>query len=234
MTELEEFGEPADILVIFDIFGASTMIAAALINGSQRVVPIAGADEAIKLGQILGRESVILCGEKNNLPIPDFDMINSPVEFDRMAITGKTVIYLSEEISRVIGLKAASPRILLGNFNNIIALAENTKEFKLVHLLCAGRGETLSFEDAVCAGMLVDLLTRNPHDEKGINDTAVTSRYLYGRHANDILGLLKESARGRKLLKQNRQRDLEYMAQIGRSDIIPQLAEDRTHFVRLL
>jgi 2-phosphosulfolactate phosphatase len=230
LSELEELGEPAESLIIFDIFGASTMITASLTHGSLRIVPVSTVEEAIKLGKILGRDNVILCGEENGRRAAEFDMGNSPLEFDGMAVEGKVIIYLSEELSRIINSTVNTSKIMLGGFNNIKALSETVKETQPLHLLCAGKGENLSFEDAACAGMLVELLAKGNDEDKGLNDTAVTARYLYGRHAENIFGLLNESKRGQNLAKENRQRDLEYIATIDSTNVIAQLSVDRTHF----
>jgi 2-phosphosulfolactate phosphatase len=231
INELKDFTEPAESLVIFDIFGASTMITSALQNGALRAVPLSAPEEGIKLRQILGKENVLLCGEQDGKPNENFDLNNSPILLRAAKPKDKLFACLSPELADIIEISQQTPEILLGCFNNIKALALNVIGRNLLHVVCLGKGERLSFEDAVCAGMLIDLLWKGNPDEKGLNDNASTARFLYGRHLNDIFGLLKQSARGQNLVDKNRHKDLEHIAQVGATNTIPQLAPDRTHFV---
>jgi len=230
INELKDFPEPADSLIIFDIFGASTMITAALQGGALRAVPLTRPGEGAHLKEILGKDNVLLCGERDGKPVKDFDLTCSPVSLRAANLKDRLFGILSEELSETIELSGHTPTIFLGCFNNVKAIALNIIGRKAVHLACLGKGEKLSFEDTVCAGMLIELLWKENPDERGLNDNSVTARYLFGRHVNDIFGLLKESVRGQKLVAANRQSDLEYIAQIGVSNVIPLLAADRTHF----
>jgi 2-phosphosulfolactate phosphatase len=230
INELKDCAEVADSLIVFDIFGASTMITAALQYGALRAVPLGRLAEGIKLKEILGQENVILCGENSGKPIKEFDMGNSPTSLRAAGVQDKLFAYLSQELVETADMSGQTPNIWLGCFNNIRAITLNVIEQKIIHIVCLGKGEKLSFEDAVCAGMLIDLLWKTNPDEQGLSDNASTARFLFGRHVNDIFGLLKESARGQKLVAGNRQKDLEYIAQIGLTNVIPQLASDRTHF----
>jgi 2-phosphosulfolactate phosphatase len=172
INELQEFSEPAESLVIFDLFGASTMITAALQNGALRAIPIGSSEEGIKLRDILGKDNVLLCGEKDNVPPRGFDFGNSPASLRAAGVKDKLFAYLSDELAEAGDLSGQTPNIMLGCFNNIKAVALNLIDQKLINLVCLGKGEKLSFEDAVCAGMLIDLLWKGNPDEKGLNDNA--------------------------------------------------------------
>lgn len=230
INELKDFSEPAESLIVFDVFGASTMITSALQNGALRAVPISAPEEGIKLRQILGKENVLICGEQDGKTAEEFDLNNSPTQLRIAKPQDQLFAYLSPDLVEAIDISQQTPKIFLGCFNNIKAVALNVIGQNLLHLVCLGKGEKLSFEDAVCAGILVDLLWKGNPDESGLNDNASTARFLYGRHINDIFGLLKQSARGQKLIESNQHKDLEFIAQIGTSNVIPQLAPDRTHF----
>ncbi|NLI17069.1 MAG: hypothetical protein GX409_12370 [candidate division Zixibacteria bacterium] len=230
INELKDFSEPAESLVIFDIFGASTMITSALQNGALRAVPIGNPEEGIKLRQILGKDNVILCGKYHGAPLKEFDLNSSPALLGVSKPKDRLFAFLSPELTEAIEVSSQTPDIFLACFNNINAVAMNILGRDLINIVCLGKGETMSLEDAVCAGMLIDLLLKDIPHERGLNDNSVTSRYLYNRHENDIFGFLKESNRGQELIAVNRRADLEYIALINSSNVIPQLAPDRTHF----
>jgi phosphosulfolactate phosphohydrolase-like enzyme len=60
--ELNELAESAEVMVVFDVMGGSSTVTAALNGGVSRVVPVSKEEEAIRLGQILGRDYVMLSG----------------------------------------------------------------------------------------------------------------------------------------------------------------------------
>src|SRR5689334_14835465 len=78
------------VVAVIDVLRASTTIATALGNGAKAVVPMAEADEAITRAKQFTRGDVKLAGERKMLPIPGFDLGNSPRDMTREAVEGKT------------------------------------------------------------------------------------------------------------------------------------------------
>jgi 2-phosphosulfolactate phosphatase len=228
-VELTELAESAEVMIVFDVLGGSTTVTAALNGGISRVVPVSRVEEAIRLGQILGRDYALLSGEKNGLKIQGFDITCSPLEFGNGIAKGKTLVFLSDSFSEAVQKSNHSKRILLGCFNNIEAIVESIGRPDKVHLLCVGKSGKFSFEDAVCAGMFIETVLRRYGGEDGLNDASVTSRYLYGRHTHDIFQLLRDSGRGQYLAKNGRERDLKFIARTNISKMVPALSEDKTH-----
>ena len=71
----------------------STTIAVALANGARAVIPFESSEEVdhAREGSSSARD-VLLAGERKMLAIPGFDLGNSPREFTREAVEGKTVL----------------------------------------------------------------------------------------------------------------------------------------------
>jgi 2-phosphosulfolactate phosphatase len=65
-------------VVVLDVLRATTTIVEALAAGARTLYPVASIEEAIRLANTLGREEVLLCGERKALPIEGFDLGNSP------------------------------------------------------------------------------------------------------------------------------------------------------------
>ncbi|MEO8578420.1 MAG: 2-phosphosulfolactate phosphatase, partial [Gemmatimonadales bacterium] len=80
------------VVAVIDVLRASTCIAAALANGARSVVPAEDVDEAITRSKQFEHTKVRLAGERKMQPIPGFDMGNSPREFTKDAVEGKTVL----------------------------------------------------------------------------------------------------------------------------------------------
>jgi 2-phosphosulfolactate phosphatase len=87
---------PADlqgrVVLVIDVLRASTTVAVALANGARAVIPFESSDEVIARAKQFEREDVLLAGERRMKAIPGFDLGNSPREYTREAVEGKTVL----------------------------------------------------------------------------------------------------------------------------------------------
>ena len=84
------------VCVVIDILRATTNIAMILENGCSAIYPCASPEMALELARKLrqrhGAEKIILGGEQDGNPIEGFDGGNSPLEYTRRRISGKTLI----------------------------------------------------------------------------------------------------------------------------------------------
>src|SRR5690606_24311561 len=80
------------VAVVVDVLRATSSIVEALANGARSVLPVASIEAAVRLAQNVGRDQVLLCGERRGLPIEGFDLGNSPREFTPERVAGKTLI----------------------------------------------------------------------------------------------------------------------------------------------
>lgn len=220
-----------DAVIIFDVLRGATTISSAFKAGASRIVPVADLGEAKKLSDKIGRANVLLCGSANCEKIDGFDLSGSPLEIKNDNVTGKAIIYLAVNISQAIRASQKAGRILLGCFNNMQAVLESVGHPKTLHLVCAGKMGRFSFEDAVCAGMFVQLVVDSFSGEIGLNDASSTARFLYYRHHRDIEGMLRQSSQGHHLTRLGLDDDLEFAAQISNINIVPELSLDKSHLI---
>src|SRR5919112_5234633 len=78
------------IIVIIDVFRATTTIATALYNGAARVIPVAEVEECKRLGNLI--IGSITAGEREGKVIEGLQYGNSPTEYPREFIQDKTVV----------------------------------------------------------------------------------------------------------------------------------------------
>src|SRR3954468_15627041 len=71
------------VVAVIDVLRASTSIATALSNGARAVIPLESSDEVVTRAKAFERRDVRLAGERKMLPIPGFELGNSPSEFTR-------------------------------------------------------------------------------------------------------------------------------------------------------
>ena len=231
-AELHGVELPARVVVI-DVLRATSTIVEALSNGARAILPVATADDAARIAQNIGRDSVLLCGERKGLPIEGFDLGNAPPEFTRDRVEEKSLVMTTTNGTRAFlavaerlggGPDAAQAVVLAASFLNlgavIAALAEGDADAAVV---CAGREGRFALEDAVCAGSIVRGLEAADVTVE-LNDGATAARQLAGS-GRSIERVLKESVAGLRLAEIDRTEDLSFCAQVDRTTILPRLRD---------
>jgi 2-phosphosulfolactate phosphatase len=153
-TPAEAASSPVGVVV--DVLRASSTIAQALSSGWPRVLCAPGIDEARAVRDQLGEG--LLGGERNAQRIEGFDVGASPREF----LEGGDVplIFSTTNGTRAILTAAAScDRVVLGSLLNLDAVTAYARESgEDVVIVCAGFQGAFAFDDAYCAGRIVQLL----------------------------------------------------------------------------
>ncbi len=230
IEDMTTAGGKADVVVIIDVFGISAIVIAAFEQGIKRIVPATTADEAFRLRDFLGAENVLLCGEKDGRIIGGFDLGFTPTEIGQVQSSGKDLVLLSEELAGLVAIRNIAPRIYIGGFNNIGALADKLAASRRIIIFCAGRPGKFSIEDSICAGGLIERLLQIDDDERGLNDAAVTARYLYQKHEGRIYKMLCETEKGLLLSKRTGEGVLTYLSRIDTNAIVPACKADSQFF----
>ena len=217
------------VVVVIDVLRASTSIATALANGARAVIPIESTDEVVMRAKAFERSEVKLAGERQMRPIPGFDLGNSPREFTREAVEGKTVLLSTTNGTAAIAALQGPRDVVIGSYVNFsavltmlrVALRGGTD----VTILCAGRDKQFSLEDAACAGRYVHHAMRRRTDIT-VNDAAFAAMLLDRRYSDNLLRLFSASAHGRALSEAGYGDDLADCAAIDAYPILP-IYQDR-------
>jgi len=146
--------------VVVDVLRATTVMVHALAAGCEAVMPCSEIDEAKTIASKLPAGTTLLCGERHGLPIPGFDLGNSPAEFTPGACRGKTLVMTTTNGTRAILASLEAKRVYIASFVNLTAtVAEISVEFRRtdcapLHIVCAGTEGFISWEDSALAGAL--------------------------------------------------------------------------------
>jgi 2-phosphosulfolactate phosphatase len=221
-------------VVMIDVLRASTTIIHALSAGADCVIPCAEVDDARQTASRFDAEKVILGGERGGLPIPGFHLGNSPLEYTRAAVAGKTVVFTTTNGTLALLQCTAAQRVWIGTFVNQSSVVRRLTAQRPIHLLCAGTRGRVTREDVLCAGALSELLLHSIVDESAINDqvrialdcwrTAVPHGARPPKALAGELSLaLHETQGGRNLMGIGLEHDIDTAAEVDRFDIVPQL-----------
>ena len=217
-------GDIADrTVVIIDVLRASTTIVEALAAGARVLYPVAGIDEALRLANTLGREDVLLCGERKALPIEGFDLGNSPGQFNRRKVSGKTLVMTTTNGTATMMAATGAARILIGAWLNLTAVVgELARASGDPVLICSGREGKFGLEDAVFAGRVAAGVMAARAGEWELNDGAHAALALAEKW-KDLNKLFRQVAAGRQIVEAGLEDDLAFCARVDRHKVVPVL-----------
>jgi len=225
-------------VVVIDVLRATTTIIHALAAGATEVVPCLEVDEArlIAAGQFPG--SAVLGGERGGLPIPGFDLGNSPRDYTPARVGGKSVVFTTTNGTRALLRCKEARRVLIGAFVNLSAICRELTDTPSVALLCAGTDGQVTREDVLFSGAVVTELSspslRDGEFRHGVagyilNDQAEIAADAWRSCVRDLSGAnplgqaLRASRGGRNLIETGQENDIDLAAQIDKFDLVPEL-----------
>ncbi|MDQ6830244.1 MAG: 2-phosphosulfolactate phosphatase [Gemmatimonadota bacterium] len=212
------------VVAVIDVLRLSTTVATALHNGAKAIVPLAEAEEVIMRAKQFTRSDVRLAGERKMLPVPGFDLGNSPGEMTREAVDGMTVLLTTTNGTRALLAVQGARDVVVGayvNFSAVCALLRTALRGGTdVTLLCAGSDKQFSLEDAACAGRMARYASKRMTGVQ-LNDGALASGLIDKRYGASIDRLFKDAEHGRLLVDAGFGDDLAACAAIDSCPVIP-------------
>ena len=197
--------------VVFDVLRATSSIATALANGAAGVVPVSEIAEALVWRR--RQQGILLAGERGGVRIggglaggAGFDLGNSPREFTREVVLGKTIVTTTTNGTRALRSCAGAKVVLACSFLNLSATAGFLRQLAPEHLLlvCSGTGEDEALEDTLCAGALA---AEFASDLGGFSPASRRALELWREHEKNLAGAMRLSANAQRLLGMAELRD---------------------------
>lgn len=226
-SELPENALAGRAAAVIDILRASTSIVAALDAGARDVVPTASVEEATKLAETLGREHIVLCGERDGMKINGFDLGNSPSEFTPEAVKGKTLVMATTNGTLMLNRVKPSAFVCVACANNARAAAQVlVAGGQDIIIACSGKLGRFSLEDAAGAGLIVSHIAELA-PETALSDGAAMALTLYQKYKKNLVRALKAGEHGKYLKSLGFKADLEYAARESVTDTVPVLRDGR-------
>jgi len=143
------------VIVIIDVLRATSTIATALENGAKSIIPVDSVAECIRIGKQINS---ITAGERDGKIAEGLEYGNSPFEYPRDFVEGKTLVLTTTNGTRLLhmALDKGAKDIITGAFANIDAVCNYLIEQKKpVILACAAWKDRVNIEDSLFAGMVI-------------------------------------------------------------------------------
>ena len=108
------------IVVIIDVFRATSTIAAAVHNGAAEIIPVDSVAKCIELGAQIPNS--LTAGERDGKVAEGLQHGNSPLEYPRAFIENKTLVLTTTNGTRLLHMCSDANEIITGSFLNLGAV----------------------------------------------------------------------------------------------------------------
>ncbi len=207
------------VVVVTDVFRATTSICAALDYGVKAIIPV----KRIRHARFLGRLGYIVAAERGGSKVKFAHLDNSATSFFHKIFIGKEIVYSTTNGTKAIKMASSASEIAIGSFVNLNALADwLNRQDKNVIVLCAGWKNRVNMEDSLFAGALSEILM----DQYGFTtdcDSAIMALDQWDMAKDDLLGYIDKSAHRNRLRNLVSDRLLKYTFALNSSKVVPVL-----------
>ena len=208
------------IVVIIDVLRATSTIATALYNGAKSIIPVDSVTRCMEIGrQIEG----ITAGERDGQIAEGLEYGNSPFEYPREFIEGKTLVLTTTNGTRLlhIALEKGAKEIITGSFPNLSAVCDHLAEMKQnVILGCAAWKDRVNIEDMLFAGAVISTIGQ----QFSINcDSSHIAETMYQNAKDDLFAFMKknEASHYHRLMNFGLEKDIRYCLTNDGASVLP-------------
>lgn len=206
------------IVVVTDIFRATSCMVTGFAYGVRSITPVATVDECRELQ----KRGYIAAAERNAEKVEGFDLDNSPFSYmDERIIGEKIAMTTTNGTLSITKAKKNAVKVLVGAFLNLQATLAYLKNQPYdVLVLCAGWKGRPNLEDTLYAGAVVNALK---DDYFVAEDGAMLAMRAYEHSKDNMLLYLSNSSHIRRLQKLGINKDIKYCLQKDLYDVVPVL-----------
>lgn len=216
--------------VVIDVLLATTTLVTAFDNGARRVFPTESLEEAGEVLDRLDASSVLRGGEQDAERIEGYELGPYPGEYPPETVADKDVIFVTTNGTRAIADAAPSEEVLIGCLRNAPAVAHclESSGVDSIYLICAGAGRRFTLEDFLGASTILSYM----HIEGWhLNDAARMALDFARDYQDREMEALRHSRAGRWFAENDRMEELEFVGDVGASDLVAQVVDGQLHRV---
>jgi len=206
------------VVVIIDVFRATSTIATALFNGAKCIIPVDSVEKCIAIG---AQTKGITAGERDGKVIEGLQYGNSPAEYPESFIKGKTLVLTTTNGTKLlhVALNAGAEKVITGSFPNLSAVCDYLiAEKKNVILGCSAWKDKFNLEDTLFAGAVVNKVKEHFTIHC---DSSLMAEEMYKLHQHDMFSFIRGLTHWHRLEKFGLEKDLEYCVTQDVANILP-------------
>jgi 2-phosphosulfolactate phosphatase len=218
LFEVEDY-----IVVIIDIFRATSSICYGIENGAEAIIPVSEVEECIAYQE--KHPDYLLAAERDGKVVTGFDFGNSPFSYTKEKVAGKTVVLTTTNGTHALHLSRNAKKVVIGSFLNLTSVCDwlKTQQDNIL-LVCAGWKNNFNLEDTLFAGAVVEQLKNSNFI---VDDAAIASNDLYQLAKGDLDAYLKKTSHSERLKKLGIEADIAFCLQVDIATAIPVLEGEK-------
>jgi 2-phosphosulfolactate phosphatase len=192
------------IVVVVDIFRATSTMVAALANGIEEIETFADLETCRTMKQ----KGYLIAGERNGQTVEGFDLGNSPVALLDNSFSGQKLAMTTTNGTLAISKSEGAAEILIGAFPNFSATVKYIQDQDrdvLIH--CAGWKGRFNLEDSLYAGALAKAL-ESTHESS--DDGAMAMKSLFEKEGHQLKKYLGQASHAKRLQNHGIEKDIDF------------------------
>ena len=192
------------LVVVVDIFRATSTMVAALAHGVTEILPFADLESC----RAMQAQGYLIAGERDGLTAPGFELGNSPVAFLEGNYVGKKLAMTTTNGTLALDKSKGATEILIGAFPNLQATASYIQSRNLDVLIhCAGWKGRFNLEDSLYAGALVQALSSSHANQE---DGAIAMSSLFAQASGNLADYLAQASHAKRLQNHGIEDDIDF------------------------
>lgn len=207
-------------MVIIDVLRATSTICTALYNGAKYIIPVDNVPRCIEWGKQI---ECVTAGERDGQIAEGLEHGNSPYEYSRDFIAGKTLVLTTTNGTRLLymAIEKGAAKIITGSFPNLSAVCDYlVAQQHNVILACAAWKDKINIEDTLFAGAVINRVK----DHFLLDcDASQIAASLYNEAKGDLLQFMqkKNASHYHRLSGYGLNKDIEYCLTEDVANVLP-------------
>jgi 2-phosphosulfolactate phosphatase len=231
-SELDPGRAAGRACAVIDVLRAGTSVARAFAECASEVRLFREVEEA-RAARKEFRLPAVLAGERAGLKIPGFDAGNSPRDFSKSLVGGKTIFFTTTNGTAALADCAEAAFVAFGALVNATAIATAlAARGEGILVVCAGTEGNYAGEDVLCAGIIASrILSDVGPGHLSLGDGARIALAYAAEGASRPAEVLSGCAHGKVLASLGLRADLTACAAVDALDVVPVLKRDPLRLV---
>lgn len=203
------------IVVVIDIFRATSSICYGFENGALEIIPVASVEEC----KSYEGKGYLLAAERNGEVVEGFDFGNSPFSYTKEKVVGQKIVLTTTNGTHAIQQALSADQIIVGSFLNLEAVCDwISSQTADVLLLCSGWKNKFNLEDTLFAGAVVSNLKDKFTQHC---DAAIAAEDMYMLAKDNLREYLYKSSHSQRLKELNIEDDIQFCLKQNICSVIP-------------
>jgi 2-phosphosulfolactate phosphatase len=207
------------VVVIIDVFRATSTMATVLFNGADKIIPVDNIEKCIAIGK--AAPNSITAGERDGKVIEGLQHGNSPSDYPASFIAGKTLVLTTTNGTKLLqmALDKGVSNVITGSFPNLSAVVDYLiAQNKNVFLGCSAWKDRFNLEDTLFAGAVIERVKNHFSIHC---DSSLMAEQMYQLHKNNLKSFIKDTTHWHRLAAHGLEKDMEYCISIDVANVLP-------------